>query len=203
MIHGVSKITAVTAMVVMISSLAAFLAWGGIILIFFGGLIAAPFILIRAIRSKWDSRLSSAKSMWRSINRSKKLESLLEEVDSAAMVAHRNSTEVVYANKKAISLLGENLLGRTAYSEENLPSRPVRINQREISEQNHPALRMQEGSTKAINADVIWLTPEGTKKLEIKARRIFRKKRLDEDFVLYIMKDQETNTTGYNLSVGF
>jgi hypothetical protein len=123
-----------------------------------------------------------AMHLWRKLPARPHLEIVTDLYDIPAVVTHRNSTAVVYANDAAKNIFGEALVGRAVQPAAALPSGPVCFNGKPIGPQNHPGLVL-EAETPA-RGDVVWSTEAGNQRFVLDAQPMLRGRWDTGDFYL-------------------
>lgn len=123
-----------------------------------------------------------AMQVWRKLPARPHLEIVTDLYDVPALVAHRNSTAVVYANEAARGLFGESLVGRTVQPAEVLPSGPVCFNGKPITPENHPGLVLEAESP--TRGDIVWSTEAGNRRFLLDSQPMLKGAWATGDFYL-------------------
>ena len=110
--------------------------------------------------------------LWRRLPARSHLEIVTDLYGIPALVAHRNSTAVVYANEAARGVFGETLVGRTVQPAEALPRGPVCFNGQPITPVNHPGLVLEAEAP--VSGDVVWSTEAGQKRFVLDAQPMLK-----------------------------
>jgi hypothetical protein len=190
--YNLSRVsTAVTAVGAIFFLLAA-----AVVLIPIGVLAMLPLfafvggsILVSLLRGPEEPR-GAGRAKWNQVPARMRIESLTEGLKTAALIAHKDSTEIVFANSKANELLKTSLLGQTAESEQEHKYRIVKMNGARITRSNHPAILLRRAINPLLRARVIVATPEGDLPVEVKARKLFATPEDLGDFLLYTLRPQ-------------
>jgi hypothetical protein len=162
----------------------ALLVWGGALLLPLALLVLAPVIFF-STREEYSEytiaeRIDNLKR-WKKIPQRLMLEEEVERQGLPVMISHRESTAIVYANKTARDWLGQDLVGRTVDSEENLPFKPLKVNGKPVDKNLHPAL-MVKNQVSAVPLKVLWATPRGDFPFTFEGKRLQLESEQDEEY---------------------
>lgn len=187
--NGIVSLLLMSVGVATASAFAMFMAWGGVILVLLAAVIAVPFVAIwYGLKMGRDANGDSIRSRWNRSPLKQRLELLSEQTDSGIVIAHRDSTQIVFANSKARNALGESLVGITVEKESRSPVRLVRMNGVNIATDSHPAVLLKNSAQSRFKADVEYSTPDGDISFSVKARELRESENEKGDFLLYILR---------------
>jgi len=113
-----------------------------------------------------------AMRLWRKLSARPHLEIVTDLYDIPAVVTHRNSTAVVYANDAAKGVFGDELVGRSVLPAAAIPSGPVCFNGKPITEANHPGLVLEAEAP--ASGDVVWSTQAGNRRFVLDSQPMLK-----------------------------
>jgi hypothetical protein len=113
-----------------------------------------------------------AMHLWRKLPSRIPLEIVTDLYDIPALVTHKNSTAVVYANEAARGIFGDSLVGRSVQPAAAIPSGPVCFNGKPVSTDNHPGLVLEAAAP--ARGDVVWSTEAGNQRFVLDAQPMLK-----------------------------
>lgn len=169
-----TKLTTVSALTVTASMALTLLALVSAVTIPLALLVSAPllFYVVQRESAKTKGRPTVLEA-WRALPQRSHLEIVTDLYGKPALISHKDSTAIVYANAAAREVLGEAVVGRTLYSAEDLNGKPVCFNGRKVDEENHPATFVK-ASRGPVRAQMVWANESGRVPLELQAQPLFK-----------------------------
>ncbi|RZA01811.1 MAG: hypothetical protein EOP11_17205 [Proteobacteria bacterium] len=128
------------------------------------------------------SSKGEALRLWQVLSARPHLEIVTDLYDIPAVVAHRNSTAVVYANAAAQELFGQDLVGRTVKPEAANPSQPICYNGLPVNGENHPGLLLEAEAP--VRRDVVWSAGGENRRFVLDAQPMLKNAWDNGDFYL-------------------
>ena len=148
--------------------------------------LAGISIFLSALERR-ESPLTShvGRARWNMVPGKSRIEALANRLQTPALISHKESTEIVFANVEMQKLLGFPLIGRTIEYDEELPFKIVEVNQEPASRDNHPVWTLRRDPNPMFSGLVTVLTPKGRLTAELRARKLFAVPEQVGDFLIY------------------